>query len=90
MKLMQNQEIKIDDLTADLYKFGDKYNIQPFVFSRENFFEITQSAYKMNNDALLELMAKFYENNKTILKTDPKMKQLVEYKGLCAKLFMLM
>ena len=90
-KLMQNQEIKKDELTADLYIFGDKYDIQPFVFNRENFFEITHAAYKMKNDALLELCAKFLKNNETILKTDPKMKQLTtHYEGLCAKLFGLM
>ena len=87
-KLMQNQEINENEITTDLYLFGDKYNIQPFVFNRENISEITHAAYMMKNDSLLELSAKFLENNKMLLITDEKMKHLVEYDSeFCAKLF---
>ena len=90
MKLMQNQEIKKDELTADLYLFGDKYNIQTLAINRENIIEVAHSAYKVKNDALLELSTKFLKNNETILKTDEKMKHLYEYdKEFCAKLLWL-
>ena len=49
------------------------------MFNRENISEITHAAHMMENDTLFELSAKFLENNKTLLKTDEKMKHLVEY-----------
>ena len=77
----------------DLYKFADKYDIQPLVkfcgdhlgsrINKENVLEIAMAADLVDHEGLLKKASQFLMSNpgdyvKTFLKTNP---------GCCAKLF---
>ena len=86
-KILLQKTVEPQDITMDLYKFADKYNIQPLVkfcgdplglkINNENVLEIALAADMANDEALLKKAATFLMANtdgndlKNFLKNNP-------------------
>ena len=91
--ILDKNSVKPEQITLDLYKFADKFDIQPLVrfcgdylgteINMENVFETALVAHLVKDDSLLKKIAVFLTKNST-----PEVKNFFKNNPECsAKLF---
>ena len=72
------ESLKIENITGELVMFADKYDISSlftlcendFVITKENALGFTKAGYLINNEKILNAVAKFFRENKLTLDED--------------------